>query len=176
MEQKTSNRRKCPNCGATISDYTLTCPECGYALDSGSKASQRVEDQIDALCQQLYDTENMIVGNVVNRQVDIINSFSVPVTKEALLLGFTFAKAQFRCAVITENGLGHAWKAKMRQFYDLLKAQPGLDDSMIKYVESNADILDEDVPQHNASKKKAIVLWIIAWIIFVIGLVNAKGV
>ena len=142
--RQTLPRRKCPNCGAVISDYTLTCPECGFTLESESNSSQRVEQQIDALCKKLYDAENSLTGST-NRKIEAINGFSVPVTKEALLLGFTFAKSQYSYSVNTNSLLAEAWKAKMQQFYDLLKVQPGLNDNMIQFVEDNSHFLSDKI-------------------------------
>ena len=142
--RQTLPRRKCPNCGAVISDYALTCPECGFALETESNNSRRVEQQIDVLCEELYDAENSITGST-DRKIEAINRFFVPVTKEALLLGFTFAKSQYNYSVNTHSLLVEAWKAKMQQFYDLLKVQPGLNDNMIRFVEDNNHILTNNV-------------------------------
>lgn len=132
-----SRRRRCPNCGEVISDYTLVCPNCGFALDSESTTSTRVQQQIDAFNKRLEEVDQVALIRKTGKKLALIHGFTVPMTKEALVLGFTYVKTQFLSAKNTGIATAEAWRAKAMQFHDLLKAQPNLDDQTKRFIEDN---------------------------------------
>ena len=95
-------RKKCPNCGAVISETVFQCPECGYTLQKENKASEDTRKLIDGLkesllkaAEPLNKTEQWMNPLApAQRQANVINTFTLPTTKEGLmqLLDFSYSK------------------------------------------------------------------------------------
>ncbi len=73
-----SNKRgevkKCPACGAIVSDYQVKCPECDYEF-SGLEANESATKLFDSLTQ----------AESIEQQVAIIENFPIPTSKADLL-------------------------------------------------------------------------------------------
>ena len=152
------NRRRCPNCGEVISDYTLVCPQCGYALDSESATSNEVQARIDEFHARLMDVNRNEILRKNGKKLALIHGFSVPMTKEALVLGFSYAKTQFLSAADSGQPTAEAWRTKLLQFHDLLEAQPSLDDRTMKLIEDNEYLFSYKLPEKKYLKFARIAL------------------
>ena len=134
--------RKCPHCGATISGYSLTCPECGFSLSSESKTSENVRNYVQDLQILLMEAENsvsardqMLYGDqkVCQQKVNIITTFQLPYTTEALLEMMLFTYSSYQTAPsslinVNRRHLKNAWLGKAKQAYRMLAAQSDLDE------------------------------------------------
>ena len=140
-----NKRRKCPNCGSVLSDYTLTCPQCGYVLDAQSNTSSQVQSYIEEFNERMIAVEKTELFGKNQKRIELINGFNVPVTKEALVLGLTYAKAQFMSAKTMDSPLAAAWLGKCQLFMDLLKSQSNLDDATRQFITANEPFLNENV-------------------------------
>lgn len=67
-------KKRCPNCGAIITDVVMKCPECGFVFTNVD-----VPDSTGSL----FDTLNKVNGD--RRRKQIIESFPVPNSKSDLL-------------------------------------------------------------------------------------------
>lgn len=74
LVNKDTNRKKCPNCGAIITDVVMRCPECGYVFQKVT-----VTDSSEALFRLLNNT------NSDKQKKQIIESFPIPNSKQDLL-------------------------------------------------------------------------------------------
>lgn len=153
-------RMKCPNCGAIISKTSLTCPECGYAFQQESKASIEARAMIDRLHERLVKAaepkskaESLITPDApIKRQASVVNTFTMPTTKEGLSQFLEFAYSNY---ISIGNGLQdmqskplkNAWYAKTVQAYNSL-ARIGESDPEIK------TFLDKYSPLISKEKKK----------------------
>ena len=134
--------RKCPHCGATISGYSLTCPECGFSLSSESATSENVRNYVQELQKLLIDAENsvsardqMLYGDqkICQQKVNIITTFQLPYTTEALLEMMLFTYSSYQTAPsslinVNRRHLKNAWLGKAKQAYRMLAAQNNLDE------------------------------------------------
>lgn len=135
---------KCPNCGATISDLVLSCPECGYVFPLESISSKANRDYIAELQKKIKLIQSrgpkneeerdekwgwtILEDNKEDEIRQAIQSFSVPNTKEALIQAFISCYSYYETNKLQKIFIANAWLAKAREFYRLIKAQPILDD------------------------------------------------
>lgn len=142
--KKNEERRKCPNCGATIADSALTCSECGYTLQQENKASIEARAAIDKLQEKLTAaaTPRSAISSMFDpmsqyrAQASIVSAFTMPTTKEGLtsFLEFAYSNyASFGNGVddMYSKPLKNAWYSKTMQAYNSL-ARLGVGDSETK--------------------------------------------
>lgn len=150
--------KKCPNCGATITESMLTCPECGYDFSTQSDTSEDIQKRIERLQEMLenvdkeempirssvasflYDLNPLSMKKRAERKASIISTFTMPTTKEGLLQFLDFAYSNF--STMDKNGDGdeirNAWKGKAKMAYNMLRRYGNTDDevsSVISYYE-----------------------------------------
>lgn len=137
-------RRKCPNCGAVISDNRLTCPECGYVFGKESNTGKEMRDyvkELEAKLQSIDERNDIDFQQKEMMKSTIIGTFTVPTTKEALIQLFTYSYGSYvRTKDIEESILGPAWLGRARNAYLLLKSQPNLDSATRDLLNSYAFI------------------------------------
>ena len=148
VKQKHKEIKKCPNCGATLSDFVLQCPECGYVFSDESQVSERNRNYLAELHSGLQKIENraaktkeerdyghILKQNIQHEKVALINSFSVPNTKEALIQALLGCYSAYNGSksygafdkFIGAADLKQAWLGKAKEFYFLLQSQPVID-------------------------------------------------
>ena len=73
-QSSASSKRRCPNCGAVLSDVGMKCPECGYVFEtlSANLSSRK-------LFEELRSAKNN------EQKIQLIKSFPIPNSKEDLL-------------------------------------------------------------------------------------------
>ena len=137
--------KKCPHCGAPITDTMLSCPECGFVFQKENKASEDVRERIDKLEEALSEAALPRQGGLLytdepsQRMVPIINSFTLPYTKEGLVQMLELSYSNY---VSTDNTIGtdgmrpvrKAWYGKAIQ---ALNALSRFDDNEIHAVVSH---------------------------------------
>lgn len=121
--------RMCPNCGATIGDNFLTCPECGFAFVNESSASESIRDYLTRFDEEASKINSFWKNG---KKVEKITSLKVPNTKEALIQALIFCSSKYT-APCSENER-MAWKSKAREFYRLIKAQPNIDSTTQQFI------------------------------------------
>lgn len=137
VPEKKVKVRTCPNCGATIGDNYLTCPECGFAFINESSASESVHHYLSEFEKELKSTRGslFVVGN---KRVDKIMSLKVPNTKEALIQATLFCIAHRQAVGSIYEQM--AWKSKARELYHMIKAQPQIDKATQQFIDQYAYI------------------------------------
>lgn len=160
LNQKSNNsssipekRKKCPNCGAVISDSSFKCTECGYTFQNETKASTEARQAIDSLQEKLTEaakptSDKEILLNpfaASQRQSAVITAFTMPTTKEGLTQFLEFSYSNYLANTQQDwgnNRLKNTWYGKALQAYNSL-ARLGEDDPSIQKVLENYSFLKE---------------------------------
>lgn len=181
--KKSEERRKCPNCGATISGTTLVCPECGYVLQEESKASIEARESIEMLQDKLtaatqssssiFSTINPISQlSQYKKPAAVVNAFTVPTTKDGLILFLEFAYSNY---VSLGHGvddmysrpLKNAWYNKTIQARNSLERLGGNDPEVKAVLEKYSSLISKE-------KKKPgclliyLIIMLVAWLILIV--------
>lgn len=188
---------KCPNCGETLKSFVRNCPTCGFEL-RGTKATSAVREfalKLEAIeSRREYENPRGLFSRAANmdrvsktdeQKISLIQSFSIPNTKEDMLEFMILATSNVNMRSYdsfntniskSEKVINDAWMAKIKQVYEKAKRSYGNEEDFLQieslYKNCNADI--------SKAKKKGIVKWIaaFAWIpamFIVISLVIAIG-
>lgn len=153
---KKPKMRICPVCGARVPSNAVQCPECGSVMEQESDISVKNRDylgeiqrKLDEIDRRKYSGQDKfeIRDKREAAKLQVIQSFSVPMTKDALIMAFNYAKSQFdsRNNGFEENfekQLAESWLAKAKEFYSNLASMSDSDDSLIAWLKSNASILE----------------------------------
>ena len=103
VSHETNGVKKCPHCGAPITDTMLSCPECGFVFQKESQASKDASAMIKEF-QRRYDEacapKNSIsdlfpLQTPAQRMVSVISSFTLPYTKEGLIQMLEFSYSNY---------------------------------------------------------------------------------
>ncbi len=121
--------RKCPRCGAVVTDSSLSCPECGYSFSEQSAASEDAQKQIESLKEQLLQVNDRVKfafdtnakKEAELKKKTIISTFVLPKTKEGLIQFLEFSYSNY-IGEDSSSGLKDIWKGKFLQAYNSLKA------------------------------------------------------
>ena len=119
-------KMRCPGCGAVISETTFACPECGYVLQQENSASIEARKTIELYERKLRDASEKAPSSFMElldtqapekRMAQVINSFTMPTTKEGLtqLLEFSYSNYMSSVGIIRK-----AWYGKTLQAYHML--------------------------------------------------------
>ncbi len=118
---------KCPNCGGRIDSYQTHCDLCGYEVRGVSKST------VSELAAQLDRIESLRprkkkgrrLGTQLEetdlRKINLIRSFGIPNTKEALLDFAVLAASNIDYADYAkygESSISEAWVSSLRQSYE----------------------------------------------------------
>lgn len=117
VSQETKGVKKCPHCGATITDTMLSCPECGFVFQRENKASEDVNAKIEELQRRLDDAALPRVDEYdddapIKRMVMVVKSFSLPYTKEGLIQLLELSYSNY---VSTDNTIGDGGMRPLRK-------------------------------------------------------------
>lgn len=167
-------RRTCPNCGAVISDFVLQCPDCGYVFRDESAQSQKTRNimlelssalrEIDARPEyNIIDNKNRftIIKNRNEEKISVINSYSVPNTKENLIQAILATYAAYEGAPrisLEERTYGvpdlkSAWLGKCQEFFYLLQSQPEIDTKTAAVIAKYEPLLVKAKKDMDSEKK-----------------------
>ena len=149
VEHTQEKRTRCPNCGAIISDTLLQCPECGYILQKENVASSEAREWIASFQKALLNATNSSSASKRNtidsllqseeraihdRKLSVINTFTMPVTKEGLSQMLEFSYSNY-ISTDTSDWMGKdikkAWYGRYTQAYNALQ-RIATDDASIK--------------------------------------------
>lgn len=129
---------KCSACGAVIPAFSLKCPECGYVFSQEKESSKRIRDEFKELQQQLLAAKDD------KGRAMIINTFSVPNTKEGLMNMLVFSVNQFHSVNgLEEISVSNAWLSRAKQAYALLKMQSGGEKDLLNQLQEYAYLEDD---------------------------------
>lgn len=172
--------KKCPNCGAAITESMLTCPECGYDFSTQSDTSEDIQKRIERLQEMLenVDKEEMPVKSFdvfgmallsekrIQRKASIISTFTMPTTKEGLLQFLDFAYSNFSTMDKTGGGddIRNAWKGKAKMAYNMLRRYGNTDDEVSSIISYYDKLFKAE--ERKLSKATMLLLFIIGFILF----------
>lgn len=167
-------RMKCPNCGAIISETSFKCPECGYVLQRENKASEdarsvvnRLQEKLTAAAHLKNKSEAFLDPTApVKRQASVVNTFTMPTTKEGLTQLLEFAYSNY---ISIGNGyqdiqlkpLKNAWYGKTMQAYNTL-ARIGGNDPEIQSLLANYSSLISKEKKKLGGFSKLWIWWLVA--------------
>lgn len=157
---KEEKRMRCVNCGAIISETTLQCPECGYVLNKESFASTVARNQISILQNQLAEAATL------EEQTALINTFTMPVTKEGLSQFLELAYSNYASIGTAEKDIKrepirNAWKGKCLQAYNALLRLGESDPSVQILLNRYKPLLEKEEKKKSAhSKIRRIIIWV----------------
>ena len=150
---------KCPHCGAPITDTMLACPECGFSFGKEQSTTREIRQEIAQLEKKLTSVnaknDSDIFGESVKKQTSIINSFTLPVTKEGLLYLLDFSYTN--CVGADDRRIKKAWYGKAMQAYSMLyrleKKDPDIQGQLVDYSAKLKDCKKEIKHQQTLSSK-----------------------
>lgn len=103
--------KKCPNCGARVTDSRISCPECGFVFQKETSGSSNARSAINELEEKLlaidkevssveqkgmFDYSNIFKEQKIKeRKKTLWNTFTVPKTKDGLLQFFDFVYPKY---------------------------------------------------------------------------------
>lgn len=173
---------KCPNCGETLHSFVRNCPACGLEL-RGTKATSSVREfalKLEAIeARREYERPKGLFSSSANsewisktdeQKINLIQSFSIPNTKEDMLEFMILASSNWDSSLYGETdnrdkakkALADAWLSKINQVYAKAKNSYGRDDDFQRIEE----IYNKCTDTLSRQKKKKTIKWIllIGWI------------
>ena len=171
-------RTKCPNCGAIISETSFKCPECGYIFQLENRASEDARSVVDRLQERLSEASKTVKkaelwldsSAPVKRQVMVINTFTMPTTKEGLTQLLEFAYSNY---ISIGNGfddiplqpLKKAWYGKTVQAYNTLARIGGNDPEIKSLLENYSSLISKEKKKLGGNSK--FLIWTLVGLIVV---------
>jgi hypothetical protein len=164
-KEKVGNIKTCPFCGEKVESFQTRCSHCDHELNNVA-----VEENIQALVEQLYDISN---DNWRNKE-SLIANFPIPNSREAIIEFILLASSKYD----EENGYWFwddgPWKIKLQQAYTKAKILFAKDPVSMKTVEMcMSDIAAKDAakPQEKKKGKGSVVvdkcISVLGWILAV---------
>lgn len=149
-EQSKIKKRKCPYCGAMVPAMELKCPECGSLMEQEADSSRSNRNFIAELQQRLNEISAQTARSgedeydwkdrIRKERLDAIASFTVPLTKESLIMAYNHCYGRFSRIDTSEPEQvveARAWLAKAKEFYSLLESIPNLDAETHNWLTAN---------------------------------------
>ncbi len=142
---------KCPSCGATLSAFIKSCPECGYEL-RGAGSTESVRDFSNSYSNASNNS----------RKIDLIRTFAIPNTKEDILEFVILASSNIDAnsfssdnvivsGSVSQKDITEAWMAKLDQAHQ--KANIVLTDD--PYLEKINQLYSEKKKELETARAKA---------------------
>ena len=154
-------RMKCPNCGAIISGFSLSCPECGFVFQQETSSENRTA--LETLSKSLQNTKGP------KEKAAIINSFVIPNTKESLIQLLIMAYSNYDTGRNVEDEVvRRAWLSKAVHAYQLLKAQASDDVDVAKQLEKYKILDDKRAVSKLSGQTQKHFIWLSFAFVFVI--------
>lgn len=174
---------KCPNCGEVLKSFVVNCPSCGMEL-RGVRATGAVREfalKLEAIEARREYTkpkgffskldEKNEISRTDKQKISLIQSFSVPNTKEDMLEFMILATSNVNLKTYdsfntdvskSEKAISDAWIAKIKQVYDKARRSYGNSDDFFEIQE----LYDECNIEIKHSKKTGLKKWILlfGWI------------
>lgn len=191
VEHTQEKRTRCPNCGAIISDTLLQCPECGYILQKENVASSEAREWIASFQKALLNATNSSSASKRNtidsllqseeraihdRKLNVINTFTMPVTKEGLSQMLEFSYSNY-ISTDTSDWMGKdikkAWYGRYTQAYNALQ-RIATDDASIKSLLEQYSLRLKKEKRKISHDTKVSIGFIIAFILM--GIVVHNGI
>lgn len=189
--KKVTKVKRCPHCGATLSDFVLQCPECGYVFSDESQISERNRNYLADLHSQLQKIETRAPKNKDEREWDhilrehkdneilaLIHAFSVPNTKEALIQGllgcFAASEGSANGGMFGKGNIKQAWLGKAKEFYLLLQSQPVIDSQTSEILKKYEPLISSADKKFNKERKHIrliTIIVIIGIVLFYLGII-----
>ena len=191
--EKTKSKR-CPNCGAIVDDLAVKCPECGFAFSDESEANSNARDIIKKVTEEINkvgESKQDIINELIsiygscnqddldaeiNRRIaEIIGSFSVPYTSNALIQGYEFVYGRYvaskHFSLESRHGLvTNAWLGKAKELYLLLQSVPNQDATIKAWLTAHQNILEQK--SQNTDTIPLIILAVFFAIVFLVYLLD----
>jgi uncharacterized C2H2 Zn-finger protein len=163
-ELKKTKFKRCPNCGATVDDLALKCPECGHVFSDESEANrdvnkiiaefekkfqtiqntdrQKVLKQLNSSRSKDDPAENIDVDLEIEKRMNTaIREFKVPYTQNALIQGFEYAYGQYESWKGDDFGFAGVWLGKAKELYRLILSQPNKDAETKVWLDNHKKVL-----------------------------------
>ena len=173
-------RVKCPNCGAIISETSLKCPDCGYIFQQENKASSDARIIIEKLKSDLKEAERSRkkVEDIVQIQASIVNTFTLPTTKQGLLLFLDFSFSNY-CSIGNSSNykrqpLKDAWYGKTVMAYNSLTRIGGKDPDIEAALRKYSSLISTE-EKKNISRKTQLLI-VAAILVFIYALVFVQEI
>lgn len=169
---------KCPNCGEVLKSFVSNCPSCGFEL-RGTKATSAVKEfatKLEAIeARREYEKPGGFfkqaaalqhISKTDEQKINLIQSFSVPNTKEDILEFMILATSNvnYRSYDSTrtntsksDTALSDAWISKIKQVYEKGKASYGGDQDFNRIQ----GLYDSCISNIKKSKKQGVFKWIL---------------
>jgi len=148
---KLGDVRKCPQCGAVIGTFQMTCPECGFEF-SGVGPNKFVEKFSTELRQvvnkqdggkgsifEVFDTTGMYKEKrqskaIVKAETNFVKNYPLPLTKEDCveMLNFILPKTHLSGS----NGATKVWRSKYNAILSKLENENRGNQKILDLVES----------------------------------------
>ena len=157
---KSGGKKRCVNCGALVSETSLKCPECGCVLNYENVASSEARNQIANLQNQLSEATS------INEQVILINTFTMPVTKEGLIQLLELSFSNYASIGTSEKDvrlepIRNAWKGKCLQAYNALSRLGESEQDVQALLNRYKPLLKKEEKKKSANYKvKRIIIWV----------------
>lgn len=168
---------KCPNCGEILRSFLRNCPSCGLEL-RGTKATSSVREfalKLEVIESRREPVKHVLLSSLLSQQhisktdeqkINLIQSFSVPNTKEDMLEFMILATSNVNESKLDkfsgkiskgESALNDAWISKINQVYDKAKMSCGKDADFREIQE----LYDKSNTRINKTKKKILLKYIL---------------
>lgn len=169
---------KCPNCGEVLRSFVRNCPSCGLEL-RGTKATSAVREfalKLEAIELHREDekprglfSDMELITKTDKQKISLIQSFSVPNTKEDMLEFMILATSNINMKSYdsmnetpkSEKAISDAWLTKIKQVYEKAKSSFGNEEDF-QQIQSLYESCNSNIKK---TKKKGVVKWIMifAW-------------
>ena len=178
QSKKMGDIKKCPACGAIISNYQATCPECGYEFSDvkANLSSQLLADKLEGardIVKKLKfknDADRRRDDALEEEQVRIITTFPVPTTK-ADLLEFITSLMPRAFNSDTDPDLRIAYENKLKECVN--KAELHFkDDPMFKPLIEKVKATEKQYSDKEKKTEKKTTIFIIGTFVLVMAIVG----
>ena len=167
---KRAKTKKCPQCGAAVSDLAIKCPDCGCVLHDESDATRRARDIIQEHSAKMnainkvnirkemndkgvkpmnkidsFFNVGMVDSDIEKRTLETIASFSVPFTANAMIQGYEYAYARYLSVKdnVGDEEIANASLGKAKEMYGLIKSVQNPDEETLLWIKGHSSIMKE---------------------------------
>ena len=174
--------RKCPRCGAVVSEMDLYCKECGHIFEQegdliGKKSSAFFDiiTELDAVGKETDDKYS-----IAREKASIINNYPVPHTNTLLIQFLILSYHNYEASNgIDDRLVSSAWLSKAKQCYSQLSAFSNPDSATKNILDQyahligdskNAILVGREEAEKNRIKLPKWVLGLIAFFVFMVAM------
>lgn len=144
VKEKNGNIKTCPSCGAPVKPLELNCEICSHEF-TNIEANKNLQEIVKKLEKEDNNT-SLSDSERKNRKAIIINQYSIPHSKEALIefLSFAVSSIEFlNSDYLDNNPEKTAWASKSNQIIFKLKLSNlnNLDKAIVDELESKIKVV-----------------------------------